>query len=75
MPPPLDLQATAAHEFGHALGIDGHSDDPADIMYPTLHHTLLVGGLPPPTHAITPRDLQTLKACYPLLPAEKPQKR
>jgi len=64
---PLDLQATACHEFGHALGIDGHSDDPDDIMYPIL--TCMLGEIdfPAPVHAITQRDLHTLKACYPAL--------
>lgn len=64
---PADLQATAAHEFGHALGIDGHSDDPADIMFPTLRRVLAGSDLPLPVHNVTPRDLHTLKACYPAL--------
>ena len=25
------MQASAAHEFGHALGIDGHSTNPHDL--------------------------------------------
>ncbi len=31
---PGDLQTAAAHEFGHALGISGHSRDPDDLMFP-----------------------------------------
>ena len=61
---PDDLQATAAHEFGHALGIDGHSDDPDDLMYAVLTHSP-EGELPVPAHDITARDLNTLKVCYP----------
>jgi hypothetical protein len=29
---PGKLKASAAHEFGHALGIDGHSTNPIDLM-------------------------------------------
>jgi hypothetical protein len=29
-----DIGCTAAHEFGHALGLDGHSDVRSDLMYP-----------------------------------------
>ncbi len=42
--------ALVAHEFGHALGIGGHSDDARDLMF----------GLPT-APAPTPRDAQTLR--------------
>ncbi len=29
------LHIVIAHELGHAIGIWGHSDDPADLMYPS----------------------------------------
>ena len=31
--PPYEVLNIAVHEFGHALGIHGHSDDPNSIMY------------------------------------------
>ena len=64
--PPGDLQAIAAHEFGHTLGIDGHSDDPADLMYAVLTRSD-ADSLPFPSRALTTRDLSTLKICYPAL--------
>lgn len=74
--PPGDLQSVAAHEFGHALGIDGHSDDPEDLMYPTATRYLSFDRVPVliPPRAIMLRDLNTLKACYPALfaPARRP---
>lgn len=66
---PNDLQSLAAHEFGHALGINGHSDDPNDLMYPTATRYLTFDRVPVPmpTRTVTRRDLNTLKACYPSL--------
>lgn len=51
-----DIQCIAAHEFGHALGIDGHSDDQNDLMY-AIH---FVGTVCP----VTQRDLNTIKTGY-----------
>lgn len=51
-----DIQCVAAHEFGHALGINGHSDDADDLMYP-VH---VVGD----TCVVTTRDLNTMKTAY-----------
>ena len=65
---PADLQVTAAHEFGHALGIDGHSDDPADLMYAVLTRSAS-DDLALPSHTITTRDLNTVKICYPAFTA------
>jgi hypothetical protein len=54
-----DIECTAAHEFGHALGIDGHSDDRDDLMYP-VH---VMGR----SFGITERDVNTLASAYPAL--------
>ncbi|GBC92098.1 hypothetical protein HRbin15_00562 [bacterium HR15] len=52
----VDIRSVAAHEFGHALGIGGHSDNPEDMMYPTF-----ISGIP---LQITERDFNTLKTAY-----------
>lgn len=54
-----DMACIAAHEFGHALGISGHSDDRHDLMYP-VH----IEGT---AWRITERDKNTLYALYPTL--------
>lgn len=51
-----DIRCVAAHEFGHALGINGHSDDPNDLM----HAVHVVGDSCP----VTQRDLNTMKTGY-----------
>lgn len=47
---------TAAHEMGHTLGIRGHSQNRADLMYFTGNDTL--------SGTITPSDLNTLLTDY-----------
>lgn len=49
------LPAAARHEFGHALGIWGHSPLETDVMYYSQVRE------PPP---ISPRDINTLKRIY-----------
>lgn len=53
---PIDIRSVAAHEFGHAIGIGGHSTDPSDMMYPHF-----VSNVP---LQISPRDLNTAKTAY-----------
>jgi predicted Zn-dependent protease len=50
------LQATAAHEFGHVLGIHGHSTDANDLMY--AYHDSEAPA------AVTQSDLNTVKTIY-----------
>lgn len=62
-----DLQTTAAHEFGHALGISGHSADPDDLMYPVEinHFNAQDQPLPGQVPTVTAHDLRLLQGCYP----------
>ena len=50
------LLATATHEFGHALGIAGHSPDPSDVMY--AQHQ------PDQDVLLSVRDINTIKTIY-----------
>jgi predicted Zn-dependent protease len=66
------LSAAARHELGHGLGIWGHSQNPADVMYFAQVRN-------PP--AISVRDINTLKRIYQQptqlgwpIPGDKPEK-
>ncbi len=50
----MRFQNTAAHEFGHALGINGHSPDPDDLMYYSSSSS----------RGVTVRDVNTLSTAY-----------
>ncbi|MBC8104405.1 MAG: matrixin family metalloprotease [Cytophagales bacterium] len=60
----------AAHEWGHALGINGHSDEENDLMYGTSVRTIAIGPfgrmLRERREPRTPtrRDLNTVKTLY-----------
>lgn len=53
---PIDIQSVSVHEFGHALGIVGHSDNPKDVMYPRYTLGVLA--------QINQRDLNAIKTVY-----------
>jgi tetratricopeptide (TPR) repeat protein len=55
-----ELQTTAIHELGHALGLQGHSPYPDDIMYYCLN--------PAQTGQLTTRDKRTLHLLYKITP-------
>jgi hypothetical protein len=52
-----DMEAAAAHEMGHALGIDGHSQNPRDLM-----SVYYAQGQPYPKPG--PNDLATMRYLY-----------
>ncbi|MCX7924734.1 MAG: matrixin family metalloprotease [Fimbriimonadales bacterium] len=52
----IDIRSVSAHEFGHAIGIGGHSTNPDDMMYPNF-----VTNVP---LKITQNDLNTAKTAY-----------
>jgi hypothetical protein len=53
------LRFNCLHEIGHALGLDGHSDNPEDIMYFSNNGDEISKGL-----VISKRDIATLKRLY-----------
>jgi len=52
----LDTYKTCLHEVGHAIGMEGHSSTPSDIMYPVLNRAQ--------TPYLKSRDLNTISALY-----------
>ena len=50
------FEETCAHEFGHALGLNGHSDATSDVMF-SIH---LLDSM----KLLTTRDINTLKTSY-----------
>ncbi|XP_005998664.1 matrix metalloproteinase-20-like [Latimeria chalumnae] len=53
----INLFLVAAHEFGHALGLD-HSSDPNALMYPTYKYAN------PVDYHLPPDDVQGIQALY-----------
>jgi hypothetical protein len=52
----VDIPWIGAHELGHALGLDGHSDASVDVMFPS--HILSSAW------ALTERDVNTVKTAH-----------
>lgn len=56
-PMPLsEIQKTATHELGHAIGIQGHSPNPSDIMYYSVN--------PAQNGSLSMRDTTTIRMLY-----------
>lgn len=53
---PEEIEATASHEVGHALGMSGHSSNPNDAMFFAATKNIKEG--------LTSRDAKTLKYLY-----------
>jgi hypothetical protein len=56
---PARLQATAAHEFGHVLGMNVHTPDCEDVMAKTFYC-----GFPTTPMPLSVRDVNTIKTAY-----------
>ena len=59
---------TALHEFGHTLGIMGHSDNPNDIMYAMKDSDNMFTFMRSEEHSLSARDLKTLVLLYRIEP-------
>ena len=57
-----DFYNVSLHEIGHMLGIEGHSDNTNDIMFPSYDKA----GASATMHALSERDINTFKAIYSL---------
>lgn len=53
---PDEIHEVVLHEMGHALGFAGHSDDPRDVMYPSMQQERGPG--------FSDRDRNTLRELY-----------
>jgi hypothetical protein len=62
----VDVFSVALHETGHALGL-GHSDNPADVMYPYYH---IVTGLSPGDIAAVQQLYAANNSTNPAAPAQ-----
>ena len=54
-----DVYNVALHEFGHLLGIEGHSDELDDVMHTTYNPDTHTGRM-----TLSKRDINTAKALY-----------
>lgn len=55
------MHVACLHELGHALGIQGHSKDPRDIMAPSFKYIRSASGV---TIGLSQRDCNTIAALY-----------